>query len=78
MLHLLLAFLIAGWPGVLIWLLLCGGGLAITATTADVHSAAARKLHHTRLAILHVKAVLRGIRRTIGTARAGKAPARRT
>jgi hypothetical protein len=24
--HLLLAFLIAGWPGVLIWLLLCGGG----------------------------------------------------
>jgi hypothetical protein len=26
MLHLLLAFLIAGWPGVIIWLLLCGGG----------------------------------------------------
>jgi hypothetical protein len=25
MFHLLLAFLIAGWPGVLIWLLLCGG-----------------------------------------------------
>jgi hypothetical protein len=24
--HLILAFLIAGWPGVLIWLLLCGGG----------------------------------------------------
>jgi hypothetical protein len=26
MLHLLLAFLLAGWPGVLVWLLLCGGG----------------------------------------------------
>jgi hypothetical protein len=26
MLHLLLAFLIAGWPGVIIWLLLCSGG----------------------------------------------------
>jgi hypothetical protein len=26
MLHLILAFLIAGWPGVLIWMLLCGGG----------------------------------------------------
>jgi hypothetical protein len=25
MAHLLLAFLIAGWPGVVIWLLLCGG-----------------------------------------------------
>jgi hypothetical protein len=25
MLHLLLAFLIAGWPGVLVWALLCGG-----------------------------------------------------
>jgi hypothetical protein len=24
--HFLLAFLIAGWPGVMIWLLLCGGG----------------------------------------------------
>ncbi len=24
--HLLLAFLLAGWPGVLVWLLLCGGG----------------------------------------------------
>jgi hypothetical protein len=23
--HFLLAFLIAGWPGVMIWLLLCGG-----------------------------------------------------
>jgi hypothetical protein len=26
MLHLLLAFLIAGWPGVLVWLRLRGGG----------------------------------------------------
>jgi hypothetical protein len=24
--HLLLAFLLAGWPGVLVWLLLCRGG----------------------------------------------------
>jgi hypothetical protein len=23
--HLLLAFRIAGWPGMLVWLLLCGG-----------------------------------------------------
>ena len=26
MLHLLLAFLLGGWPGVLILMLLCGGG----------------------------------------------------
>lgn len=24
--HFLIAFLIAGWPGVLVWALLCGGG----------------------------------------------------
>ena len=36
MFHLLLAFLLAGWPGVLVWLLLCGGGHHHPTATAEV------------------------------------------